>query len=602
MRYVYLLLLFATLSVSTCSKEEVATTVQTPKPQLPADNEKGFPVDATLPLGSPIATTSLRYASILTEEANYRVEVPTGDGLELAYAINQSGKPVMLSYFNPASTERITMNATTTAVAIVLLHPWTINLAPAAREEAMAHIRKLPEFVGLLRAVEESIIGGSSDPLVDPSVLDLLEPVQSAMQKDLTAYKEPLSFEVSSSNLTVTNRESAAGYLVTLYDVYSGEELSSQFVGGVDKSFATLADYLVGDSSKISGETDAIIFPLPKDTTKYSVAATNGNTLLPNAKDIQATTYNLGQNTWHLLSVISPKLGKAFKRPKCAAATIGYLTGHSQSSADLWSTMQGVADGSTSPQDLYYSVTTWLHSNLNGFAEIVKDCTKGVWIWSDGLSSAGISIPMDLMKHFLAANAVYKAGFAVADLLIYPTHVDYCFYRLGSATRSCTPCDDDALVLPEILAVKGSSSECAYVNDQLSILLSIDWLIDVAVALEHEMPVLVFEALDPSSGQWINTSTWQMTANGRPMATIDESNYRGTDYTTPYFPVDYGLSCSPSPSFPYGPYNAQIRFSIVYNCGGYRSPFAYYDWKYYSEIELKNLSSSRRIPVLDQNY
>lgn len=140
-------------------------------------NLKQIKISLVLPNGSTINPNDLTVSTILTEDANVNNSVATVEtfddhATELTFATNSAGNMVLLGYFNPNNAENLTINSETTAIALIMLHPWTMDLSVEGKEDAISKIKNLPEFNTFKNLVESSIISGNLDPLSTTEIIN----------------------------------------------------------------------------------------------------------------------------------------------------------------------------------------------------------------------------------------------------------------------------------------------------------------------------------------------------------------------------------------------------------------------------------------------
>src|SRR5688572_24147738 len=133
------------LLIFSCSKDDNSSTEQE------VIELKTLSVNINLPDNSSISETDLTISSLFSEnmqvsDGSTEIESFDDNSMELTLATNSQGNIVMLSYFNPINSDVVEMNTESTALALIMLHPWSFDLTANAKAEALTYIKNLPEF------------------------------------------------------------------------------------------------------------------------------------------------------------------------------------------------------------------------------------------------------------------------------------------------------------------------------------------------------------------------------------------------------------------------------------------------------------------------
>ncbi|WP_420460896.1 hypothetical protein [Neolewinella sp.] len=434
MRQIILIVLLTLLGVS-CDKELGIIDLD-----LKADSEEtaGFEVIAEFPENSGMSPIDVTFSSIFTENALKRVEVPLGDGLELAFATNSEGDIVLMTLFNPSATEKIVMNARTTALALVMLHPWAVDLTNNAKFEAMIYMESLPEFTKYVKAVERSISQHAINPLVSESVLNQLLAVQRIIAKDVNIPIEPLRFKISPKKATVTNEISSATYSIGLYND-KDELVSLAPAYGLNKTAHYYYLYRNGTTTPLVNGSETATLTIPSDGI-WTLKANHGLPLDKTEEGRQATGINTVAVISNLLGLFSNDLKEAAQGMECRRHLVERIFSAPGSTIDVAEELVSFANGDLGGAVLTYSMTKYVLERYDDVVQVTEKClatgaTKLVM-------KNSIKQIFGLMEKLGQLKTVFNGSAMLTDWLKYKKEIQYCFAVNGDRIETCKPCED----------------------------------------------------------------------------------------------------------------------------------------------------------------
>ena len=232
---------------------------------VPQEGNTVVTVKIQLPKNSTISVDELVLSSLFTFGAKVKMgvgfaETFDGNEMELVYAKNAHGEIILLSFLNPSKSKRIVLDAKSTAVSLVMLHPWTMHLSVDAKEEAMLTISEMLGFSSYLKKVESAIASGKLDINVVSPLVTELRSLQGKMSLSIVPEQLKLTLpkENSKKNRIIGNNEISMGYDKRLYDAGDATILSLRYKNVISRtilSFSSIKNKLSAAISTIKNKS-----------------------------------------------------------------------------------------------------------------------------------------------------------------------------------------------------------------------------------------------------------------------------------------------------------------------------------------------------------
>lgn len=388
-----------------------------------------------LPSSSSINPGSLSVSTLLTENAavtNAEASLETFDAeaMELAYATNAQGGMVLLSYFDPLAGQPIVLNAENTAVALVLLHPWAVDLNVQAKKEAIAYIKNIPEFAALKASVEAGIGSGVLNPLSTTDVLEKIAAVQKKLPKKATL--DPgIQFDVNSAKITVQNPNSSAAYCVGLYDGQGGR-IDMKTVDGLSKSVSIFNNLFSGLYT--FGATPKVEFKTPQGDGNYHLTAKSGLSFDGSAENEAAAIQNTRTLALNVLGIMSSKTKEIIQKldSKCQTEIGLYVYKGTSSTVNMAQSLKDFSDKKRSGLLLMKDVGLFISEKTEGLLDILIECGGKTYLKEGALKKI-----LERLGKASGLVDAFDGGAHLADWLQFDKKIEYCFEKKGG---NITPC------------------------------------------------------------------------------------------------------------------------------------------------------------------
>ncbi|SCY97969.1 hypothetical protein [Flavobacterium caeni] len=399
-------------------------------------NLKQIKISLVLPNGSTINPNDLTVSTILTEDANVNNSVATVEtfddhATELTFATNSAGNIVLLGYFNPNNTENLTLNSETTAIALIMLHPWTMDLSVEGKEDAISKIKNLPEFNTFKNLVESSIISGNLDPLSATEIINKVATIQVDIFSRFTEYKDPLHFDVDNPKITIKNEKSSTAYGIGLYDS-NNTYIKHELLDGIEK-FQSTIDLISQNIFNTSGEYSTTSFTTPSNNGNYKLIAKSGLSFDNSKENIVARDENLRILLANAIGLFSTKL-KAIVRLRngvCISEITSLMLNFAQFNDNV---LQKYANHQI---DGYQFTKQFLLFSIIKYVDIIGVINRcGTNYNVKGTPFLSIMKKLEL---FSKLESAYNGSAHLTDWIQYDREIEVCFSKNDNQVNSCTP-------------------------------------------------------------------------------------------------------------------------------------------------------------------
>lgn len=400
-------------------------------------------VSIELPEASTYSADNLALASLFTEgelviNNQGKVVVFDEDSMEMAFATNAQGEIILLSYLNPSISDNLVLNTESTALALVMMHPWTFDLSSNAKQEAIEYIKNLPEFNSYLDLVENSIASNALNPLEAQVVLSKVSELQNIIVKDLIENIDPLQFNITGSTAQVKNISSSASYSVGLYD-QNNVLLVHKFAKGQDKSYSIFQDFFDSklDSSEVADQTAS--FDLTADG-EYNLKAKSGLSFDGSLENQQAAFYNTKNLAGAVIGIFSGKLKKLIIKSDCMIQAGDNLYNGVDSLLGLKGSIEFFKNGNISGFSLTKDVVTFIKAWADGFSDVMEKCSPGYISPTEGgfkFVPGVFGKIFQVLDVLSKAQSAFNGGAMLADWIQYDKEIEYCFAKNGTNINTC---------------------------------------------------------------------------------------------------------------------------------------------------------------------
>jgi Leucine-rich repeat (LRR) protein len=413
-----------------------------PEPEPDPVNPNLFQVNVSvdLPEGTPFSQDELVLNSAFTENK----PISNGRGLleifkkstnELVFASTSDGNILLLSYTSSANSSLV-LNAESTALALIMMDPWTFDLTDNAKAEAVTYIKSLPEFTNYKQAIESSIASGDLNPLTSENVLNKLIAVQTSLTSKLVLKKTPLLFNVDEGVATITNQLSSAAYSVGLYDD-KNQLFGHELAVGIEKLYYFFPDFqnlAYGNSDNLKS---TIKLDIPLDG-RWELRAKSGLSFDGSLENQQAAYHNSSIIIMNILGMFSSDLKKLLSESTQCTVSSGELLFKSFfGQLSYQQNLKKYVDGEISDYEFTKSIIEILRQYYDELLVTFKTC------FPNSSETVGEMLGSYYSKLLNLFNAVYKTktafntGAMVADWKQYDSEIEMCFIKEGDQIIAC---------------------------------------------------------------------------------------------------------------------------------------------------------------------
>jgi len=424
------------LLIFSCSKDDNSSTEQE------VIELKTLSVNINLPDNSSISESDLTISSLFSEnmlvsDGSTEIESFDDNTMELTLATNSQGNIVMLSYFNPINSDVIEMNTESTALALIMLHPWSFDLTANAKAEALTYIKSLPEFESYKSTIENSISSGELNPLNTQSVMDKVTAIQQITFNRTSEYIEPLQFNVENSTATVKNLISSASYSVGLYDV-NDVLIEHKLAEGLDKSHFLFQEFKNNVFQETYNDGQTASFNIPTDGD-WVLKAKSGLSFDGSLENQQAAFYNTKIVVANVLGIFSTKLKSLIKNGECYITLGESVYNGVSGSISISSSLQSYSDGSINGYILTKDVLSYTRDRFDNVLSIIESCSgNGTELFGlDKIKSGVFGKILGFLDVVSSLENVFNSTAMLTDWIQYDKEIEYCFNKNGNEIDEC---------------------------------------------------------------------------------------------------------------------------------------------------------------------
>lgn len=337
---------------------------------------------------------------------------------ELIVALNESGNVTLMAFQSAFGKDSIEMSLETTAKAMVMLMPWTQNMAGWLKKQVIDDLPNHPEFNNLVDAIKLSLKGGELDPLVIAPVLNELAVLQEkASNKKLEKTEDPVVLAAENNTITIKNRKSSAYLGVGIYDE-NNNLVKVDKVDGFLKSSSTLEDlkaYLFNGPKAYP----TVEFEIEK-AGDYNLVIDNGFTGEESEENSLAFKWNAGRAVIMTLGFVSDIFST--EEPGMVKCAVGFVENYTSFGNEIYSAIQSnSADQSTGYTERINLVAT--HSK--NLLTYLSGCNVWGKSWLK-INPGMVKKILNTMSVFGKAQKLFDSGFFVYDLYKYNEKQEFC--------------------------------------------------------------------------------------------------------------------------------------------------------------------------------
>lgn len=416
-----------------CFKIDGEIIVEEPGANL---EEGQVSISVTLPDGVPFRTRDLGLASLTNDilpiiNGRATVEFFNEGSLELVVALNSEGNIVLLGHLDPTQ-KTFVLNSRSTAIALVLLSSWSIDLSEHAKREAWERIPILQGFEALVEAVEESLVTGELNPLVSTKVINEIDNFVKLNFRNPPGDECPITIDIRNGGVNLSNEKSSANYAFGLYNA-NNELMETRLLMGQLKVYPTLNDYFNQDYRPAGNFYTESIPVGSLSTGEYTLRFNNGLSVDDSEEYLLAQKSNLVKGLALALNAISPQFGKYMAELPDACI---------QQIIDLILLPQAavLANFSENQDKNVLIQGTWQVIQATQFAliNIIQECDHP---FGDALKTNAILSLLDLCYYLSKVEVNQDALLFFDDFLNYKSSFDTCFAKKDGILDVCyDPC------------------------------------------------------------------------------------------------------------------------------------------------------------------
>lgn len=428
--------LFTLLLLFGCNKDDSS------KNHEESTEFKSLSVNLTLPENSNISSEDLTVSSLFTEENQIvsgisTIETVNEDSMELTFATNSHGNIIMLSYFNPLNVETVEINTESTAVAMIMLHPWTFDLSANAKADAIEYIKNLSEFQDFKNTVGNSIADGQLEPLHASEVLNKVTEIQTILFNRTTKYIAPLTFDLQNSNAKIINEASSASYSIGLYDE-NDVLLEHKLAKGLDKSHQIYQDFISNDYTFSVDNDQTVQFDIPYKG-EWTLKAKSGLSFDNSLENLQAVYDNSSRLGFDILGLFSTNLKKILKVGDCPNSLGQKIYNGISGSSGMSSNIKEVKNGTKSYFTLALDFASFIGKNASDVVDTILNCAPpGTKLY--GLDKLKLG-PFKKLSNYLNIldniDSAFNGSALLTDWLQYDSEIEYCFRQFDDESFPC---------------------------------------------------------------------------------------------------------------------------------------------------------------------
>lgn len=395
--------------------------------------EKEISVKIELPNNSKLNVNSLKVSTILTDEAivsnsSSQVKIFDTSAMELTFATNEQDKIILLSYFDPMDSA-VKLNSETTAVSLIMMHPWTTDLSVEAKKEAINYIKSMPDFYNFKSTIESNIIAGNLDPLASEVVINKLIQLQNNIFNKFIKDKDPLSFSVDNSKITLENKLGSISYGVGLYD--SNDKLigTVQELVGLEKLYYTLNQFK--NNSATNNNLQTLKINTPTTDGNYHIVAKSGRSFDGSPESNNAlmnNSFTLFNNT---LGIISSGTAKILKNKACYYSIGEYVYNGTYGSINIANSLKDFSNGNKSGYLLTKDVIYFMYGKSDAISSLLKNCAE------KELKSGFLKKIFEFFNVITKLESAFNTTAFLTDWIIYDKSIEFCFQKKSNEITDC---------------------------------------------------------------------------------------------------------------------------------------------------------------------
>ncbi|TBN01305.1 choice-of-anchor D domain-containing protein [Hyunsoonleella flava] len=356
---------------------------------------------------------------------------------ELIFASNPEGNIVLLANTSTKNTSfEVKLSIESTAMTLIMMHPWTFDLSDIAKAEAQSFIKNLPEFIEFTEAIKGSILTGEFSPLQSEEVLNALIKVQNLVAKTIEKYKQPLFFKIEPQKATITNKESSAAYSVGLYDG-NNEYFGHKLAVGIEKLYYFFPDFQNFAIGSTSNENSTVNFNIPSEG-RWVLKAKSGLSFDGSLENQQAAYHNSLLVLQNILSMFSGKLKELLSQAaNCTVSSGEWLYKYVFGTLTFENSIKKYSKGEITEYELLKVTVKLMQQGYEKLLKTIKSCFPS--------SDETVKEMLDgyFVKLLKLFDATYKlitafnTGAMLADWKQFKSEIELCFIKQDGEIIAC---------------------------------------------------------------------------------------------------------------------------------------------------------------------
>ncbi|MFK5971766.1 MAG: hypothetical protein QM485_00625 [Flavobacteriaceae bacterium] len=353
-------------------------TTERPIIELAPEGFSNIGITIELPENANYKADELVVSSLFTENSAIKntfgvAQTFSGNAFELVYAVNTKGELLLMSFVNPSKSKEVVLNAESTAIAMVMLHPWTMHLSVKAKEEAVEHIIGLSDFNSFKARISNSIANNNIDFGPTNTILTSLNSLQSKLSQQYISAKPvaPLSITYGEKKVSIRNNRSSMVYGMRVYDEENNPIGKPIYTYGVNKSVFSFSNAinLIQGNFDIFQPTDYINIPI-ESKGKHTIKATSGSVLDGTEEGKGAAFRNSLELLSNIVGIFSSTLGQVFKNAQCGISIGSWAYNNLKTGISL------LVQNKKTPKEFLSEAIAIIGKNSSGLYDIAKECSK----------------------------------------------------------------------------------------------------------------------------------------------------------------------------------------------------------------------------------
>ena len=435
MRNYKLILIPLIALLSACSLFQQEPDEPTPDPAWEMETLEGqvqFPLD--MPSIDSVTIQSIFDEKVPSPTGAFQVEVPNTNEPNLLFVSTEGSEKIHMIGYDFGVDAPYEINATSTAIALVMMSPWSWDLTSEARVQAVDRLKTHPNFPALVTEVERIILEGQGLFASEhPGLMNMLESFveNGVFKSDRSAGAVKMTPEGGKVRMS---NEKAIAYGIGVYDAQGQPILQKPIVlEAANWVNLSIVDFIAFQFTNASQRDRTVLYDFPQDGS-YTFKANSGRSLFygsganASPEAIAARNENLLLLFGRFVGVFLPAVqDQLFENKACLGSIVTKFINNfelAKSATDIQTNYE-----------LVKLIATIFKNQAEDYANIIVDCT-------DVPEGSRFKKYLKLVGKFVDVTARVEnganAGKIAYDLYSAPEEIEFCFTKSQNQVENCT--------------------------------------------------------------------------------------------------------------------------------------------------------------------